>query len=276
MKNKNPFIKRAALAAVLLAGSTAWLVARPPPTNQLDRLSGHTDKQDRLGKQPGNTNLSTPSASQPVKILKASSLMGIMVQNQRGEDVGCIRDLVIDFNASRVAYCVLGVSSGVPSSEKLHAVPLRALQPSADGTSLTLNVEKENLARSESFDENNWPNMNNPAWGAGNPWDEKPGHTTSNPQSPKPPMKINKASSLIGATVNNQQGEGVGKIQDLLIDFNADRVVCYVVGSGSGLPNSENLRVVPMRAVQPSADGMSLTVGPRFTSPPPPMPPPRQ
>jgi sporulation protein YlmC with PRC-barrel domain len=178
MKNKNTDIKRAVLVALLLAGGSAGLIAQETPTtpatpappvnpaNPPDRTYGQSDKQERFDKKAGDTTAGIQSASQPMKINKASSLIGTTVKNQSGEDVGKIRDIVIDITGDRVAYCVLGVSPGVFNPEKLHAVPLRAFQPGADGTSLTLNIEKEKLARSEGFDKSNWPSMSNPAWGA--------------------------------------------------------------------------------------------------------------
>jgi len=172
MKSKNRHIKRAVLAALLLAGGSAGLIAqdtpatRPTPgtpANPADRTYGQSD---RLDKRAGDAIAGVQSASQPMKVNRASSLIGTTVRNQQGEEVGKIRDIVIDFTGDRVAYCVLGVSPGVFNAEKLHAVPLRAFQPSADGASLTLSIEKEKLARSEGFDKNNWPSINNPAWGA--------------------------------------------------------------------------------------------------------------
>ncbi len=169
MKKNTPFLKRAALVAVLLAASSGWLVAQdtpPAPTQAQNQVPGQPDAQNPLDKRPGDTSYSTQSASLPMKINKASSLIGTTVKNQKGEDVGKIRDVVINFSSDRVAYCVLGVSSGLLKPEKLHAVPLRALQPSSDGMSLTLNVDKDKFERSEGFNKSNWPDMGNPAWGA--------------------------------------------------------------------------------------------------------------
>jgi len=161
---KNPLIKRAVLAALLVAGGNAVLLAQVVPSYPPVQEPVRTEKTAVVGKKPVDT--ASMTQDQPAKLNKASSLIGIAVKNQKGEELGKIRDVVIDFTDERVAYCVLGASSGLLSSEKLHAVPLRALQPATDGASLTLNVDKETLANSAGFDKSSWPSMTKPAWGA--------------------------------------------------------------------------------------------------------------
>ena len=62
--------------------------------------------------------------------------------------------------------------TGIASSHKLHAVPLRALQPDSTGTALILNADKDKFARSEGFDKNNWPGVTTAVWGAEPFWKE--------------------------------------------------------------------------------------------------------
>jgi sporulation protein YlmC with PRC-barrel domain len=81
-----------------------------------------------------------------------------------------------------------------------------------------------------------------------------PGTASQAPQL----MKINKASSLIGATVKNQQGVSLGKIHDVVIDLNSERVAYAVLDSGAGLLNPQKLHAVPLRAFQADADGKTL------------------
>jgi sporulation protein YlmC with PRC-barrel domain len=197
---------------VLLIGSSAWLVAEPGtfkiPSNAQPRATWSSNQLFQAEKNvqpealPASPVTSTPtpgtppsttiasSSAQPQKINRASSLIGTTVKNQLGENVGKIRDVVINFSTEHVAYCVLDANPGVLNAEKLHAVPLQAFQPAADGTSLTLNVDKEKLAQSEGFDKNNWPDINNPAWGAEiqRLQSEKPG--TTDTQGLKQPDKF--------------------------------------------------------------------------------------
>jgi sporulation protein YlmC with PRC-barrel domain len=96
-------------------------------------------------------------------------LIGTKVKNQKGESLGSIKDVVVDFDTGRVSYCVLGVGQGAYETPRYLAVPLTALRPSANGTHLILNADKEKLAESQGFDRNNWPALNSPAWGAQSP-----------------------------------------------------------------------------------------------------------
>ena len=183
-KMNNPLIQRAVLAALLLAGGSAGLLAQIVPGYPPLQTPPRTEKPVVVDKKPGDTTSSTQD--QPTRLNKASSLIGTTVKNQKGEDLGKIRDVVIDFKNDRVAYCVLGFSSGkILSAEKFHAVPLQALQPGIDGGFLILNVDKESLARSEGFDKATWPSMAKPAWGA----EIKP-LTEEKPAALKPPGEL--------------------------------------------------------------------------------------
>jgi sporulation protein YlmC with PRC-barrel domain len=68
-------------------------------------------------------------------------------------------------------------------------------------------------------------------------------------------QKINRASELIGTTVKNEQGERLGKIRDLVVDFSSDKVGYAVLASDSGMLSAEKLHAVPLRAFHPSEDG---------------------
>ena len=171
-------IKKTVLVAVL-CGANTWLMAQyaTPPTDQ------GSSSRDASGRYSSNTSTNSESG-QPMKINKASELIGCTVKNPQGEKLGKIRDVVIDFQNDRVAYAVLGSESGILSAEKLHAVPLRAFQPSDDGTYLILNADKDKLAHAEGFDKNNWPSVTSPSWGAQPFWQENSGATGLENQTP--------------------------------------------------------------------------------------------
>jgi sporulation protein YlmC with PRC-barrel domain len=116
--------------------------------------------------------MSTMGSSVVTKANKASSLIGMDVKNQNGENLGEIKDVVINLNQEKVAYAVMQTGMGIMGTGKLHAVPLRAFQTSADGDHLILNADKDKLARAEGFDKENWPSLNTPAWGAEPFWQD--------------------------------------------------------------------------------------------------------
>jgi len=162
MKTKKTLVKRAALIAVLALGSSAWLSAQTTQERIGQPAGGLDLQQDKYAAGLGTNSQS----SQPLKINKGSSLIGTTVKNQQGETLGKITDLVIDFSTERVSYVVMDSASGVLIAQKLHAVPLRAFQPDAEGKSLILNAEKAKLDRAAGFSKDNWPAVATPAWGA--------------------------------------------------------------------------------------------------------------
>ena len=168
MKNTTA-TNRTALIAVLLIGSSAWLCAQYNP----GQPGQPADRTTRIEQKA--TNMTAAGQSQIMKANKASSLIGSTVKNQQGDKLGKIHDVVLDYNSDRVAYVVLATDSGILQSEKLHAVPLRAFQCAADGSSVILNADKDKLTRSEGFDKNNWPSLGTTAWGAEPFWRDNQG-----------------------------------------------------------------------------------------------------
>jgi hypothetical protein len=82
---------------------------------------------------------------------------------------------VVDFDDSRVAYCVLSVEHKLFATPKYLAVPLAALRSSSDGSRLSLNADKDKVAQAQGFDRDNWPSVINPAWGAQPFWQPQKG-----------------------------------------------------------------------------------------------------
>ena len=173
MKKTNTVTTGAALIAVLIVGSNALLGADYSQAQTGSQIN-NPDRQQIKMRSSTNTE---SQASQPLKINKAGALIGSTVKNQQGETLGKIHEVVIDLNADRVAYVVLATGTAVLGSQKLHAVPLRAFQPDAEGTALILNADKDKLARSEGFDKNNWPAVGTTTLGAEPFWKEDQGST---------------------------------------------------------------------------------------------------
>jgi sporulation protein YlmC with PRC-barrel domain len=125
----------------------------------------------------------------PVKVNKASSLIGMDVRNQKDEHLGHIKDLVIDWKTEGVSYAV--VSTGdkmlLDINEKLLAVPLNALTVSADQKCLVLNADKSKVEAAMGFDKNNWPSVSNPSWGAEPVWQKEAAQPAKEPEATTKP-----------------------------------------------------------------------------------------
>ena len=188
MKNTNQLVKQAALAAVLTLASSALLSAQTNQAQFGQPQSRPAYRPATITPDPGANS----QATQPLKINRASSLIGATVKNQQGLLLGKIHDLVIDLNSDRVAYAVLDSGAGLLNPQKLHAVPLRAFQADADGKTLILNADRQKLVQSEGFDKNNWPGVTTAAWGAEPFWKDAQA-TSSSPEATDAEARIIKA-----------------------------------------------------------------------------------
>lgn len=100
---------------------------------------------------------------------RGSKLIGANVENPQGENLGEIKDVVIDQNG-RVAYAVLAFGGFLGVGEKYHAVPWAALTPEpgqkpGERDRYILKIDQERLKNAPGFDRNNWPNMADRTWG---------------------------------------------------------------------------------------------------------------
>ena len=91
------------------------------------------------------------------KILSSSTITGQSVSNLKDENIGDIKDLMIDPNSGEVLYAVLSFGGFMGIGNKLFAIPLEALQFTDKDDTIRLDVSKEKLEDAPSFDEDNWP-----------------------------------------------------------------------------------------------------------------------
>lgn len=110
------------------------------------------------------TALST-SAIPTSPILSSSSISGDKVVNRQGEDLGDIKDLMIDVDNGRVAYAVLEFGGFLGLGSKLFAVPLTAMEVDTENHRFIFDQSKESLQNAPGFDKDNWPDFANRAWG---------------------------------------------------------------------------------------------------------------
>ena len=105
------------------------------------------------------------SSGLPGKFNKASSLIGMDVQNAEGQKLGDIKDIVIDLKKGKVSYAVLGAGGVLGIGEKLLAVPLSAFKQNTDRNCLVLQASKETISQAEGIG-HDWPSVESPSFGA--------------------------------------------------------------------------------------------------------------
>jgi sporulation protein YlmC with PRC-barrel domain len=158
MKNVKRLNRKVLIATVCVAAS-GWLTAQ----GQQGSIGQPDPSRQPQLQEPATTT----SPDQPMLMVnKCSKLVGSKVKDPQGELLGKIADVIVDFDTGRVSYCALKVKESGFGEAKYLAVPLAALHPSVDGLYLILNADKQKVAQAKGFNRNDWPSVNNPAWGA--------------------------------------------------------------------------------------------------------------
>lgn len=100
-------------------------------------------------------------------VLSSSTLNGDKIVSPEGEDLGTLKDIMIDTSYSEVAYAVMSRGGIVGMGEKLFAVPWGLLTVDGENKRLVLDADPEVLDNSPGFDSDNWPQFSDVEWGAG-------------------------------------------------------------------------------------------------------------
>jgi sporulation protein YlmC with PRC-barrel domain len=87
----------------------------------------------------------------------ASTIIGNKVVNPEGEELGSIKDLMIDLDDGQIAYAVLSFGGFLGLGDKLFAIPLEALTFETEDHTAILDVDKEMLKNAPGFDKDHWP-----------------------------------------------------------------------------------------------------------------------
>ena len=98
------------------------------------------------------------------RLMGADTLIGDDVYNNKDEDLGDIKEIMLDLNSGRIAYAVLSFGGFLGIADKLFAVPWSALKLDAANKRLLLTVEKERLESAPGFNKDDWPDMADPRW----------------------------------------------------------------------------------------------------------------
>ncbi len=101
------------------------------------------------------------------KLMGADTLLGNDVYNKNGDDLGDIKEFMIDMASGKIAYAVLSFGGLLGMGDKLFAVPWAALTLDTANKRFTLNVAKEALKEAPGFNQDRWPTMSDKTWASG-------------------------------------------------------------------------------------------------------------
>jgi sporulation protein YlmC with PRC-barrel domain len=100
------------------------------------------------------------------RLMGADTLMGEDVYNRQEEDLGDIKEIMIDMQSGQIAYAVLSFGGILGMGDKLFAVPWQALQLDTVNKRFILDCTKEKLENAPGFDKDRWPDMASAEFGS--------------------------------------------------------------------------------------------------------------
>lgn len=219
--------------------------------------------------------------------LRASEVQGMSIQNEAGQDLGNVRDLVLDTNQGKVKYIAVAYGGFLGLGSKLFAVPFEAFEVRTqdDDHVLLLNVNEETLRKAPGFDSDSWPNMADAEFARsidahygtnrradvrqadeGADVDIRAGDTNIQVDvdqdrpaiqqqdrevrdSDEPAgMAVHRSDDIIGMEVVNAANENVGSINDLMIDLQSGEIRYAALSVGGLLGVGDSLHAVPWKS----------------------------
>ncbi len=122
-------------------------------TNQTDYVS-----RDTYGMYKGSGKGPGPA------LMGADTLLGNNVYNPADENLGSIKEFMIDMASGRISYAVLSYGGFLGMGDRLFAVPWRALKLDTVNHRFTLDASKDKLKNAPGFDKDHWPSMADKSW----------------------------------------------------------------------------------------------------------------
>jgi sporulation protein YlmC with PRC-barrel domain len=179
--------------------------------------------------------------------MRLNQLIGKDVRNAQGEDLGDIKDVVVDLNNGRVHYVVLSFGGFLGLGDKQFAYPLKVFKPAADRDELVLNVDKERLKKAPGFEQAREPDWNRPEYRG--QVDKYFGDMVQ--VEPRPNMRLIRGSNLIGKDVNGSDGKQLGEIEDVVVSLIDGDVRYAVLAFDKSWSLGEKRFVFPLKAFKP-------------------------
>jgi len=112
-------------------------------------------------------SVTDPTRGPGPELMGAETLCGNSVYNQNDEDLGVIKEIMLNMRTGRVSYAVLSFGGFLSVGEKFFAVPWDALVLDTKNKRFVLNVEKYQLEKAPGFDKDKWPDMADSTWADG-------------------------------------------------------------------------------------------------------------
>jgi sporulation protein YlmC with PRC-barrel domain len=150
MKKHSVFLGMLAVLSLMLVSGV--FAQQPAPSEQSKSAS-------QSSQSPSSVSGAKPDTLTAVQgmLLSTETLLGSDVKNPQGQDVGDLKQLMLDPHTGRVRYAVVAIGGFLGMGEKTVIVPWYALEVARDGTSLVLNVSPQMLHQTPAYEKSKEP-----------------------------------------------------------------------------------------------------------------------
>jgi sporulation protein YlmC with PRC-barrel domain len=250
MKRKLQIITIASAASFLAFTALAQETpnAKPSPIETSQQHFARAARAERLGRAE-----------------KASDLIGMEVKNYQNEKLGKVNDLAVDLETGRIVQVILSSGGVLGVGDTLVAVPPGALHRDATVNVIHLNADKEKLKAAPRFEMTKWAECceSNHVAEVYRYYGEEPYFNATYQITPTPNSStrlgyVQKASKVMDLSVKNLQDEKLGKVENLMVDLPAGRVVAVIVSSGGFLGIGDELSAIPPTALRLNSERDTL------------------
>ena len=142
---KKPSVLLGMLAVLILIMVSGVLAQQPAPPEQSKSASQSSQSPPTVSGRKPDVLTAVPGV-----LLSTETLLGSNVKNPQGQDVGDLKQLMLDPHAGRVMYAVVAMGGFLGMGEKTVIVPWNALEVARDGKSLVLNVSSQMLQQASA------------------------------------------------------------------------------------------------------------------------------
>lgn len=97
------------------------------------------------------------------RLLSATSLMSDDVTNLEDENLGTVKDLMVNLETGEIQYAVLAFGGVLGMGDKYFAIPWSAIYVDTDEEEMVMNIDRAVLEEAEGFDKDDWPQFSHEA-----------------------------------------------------------------------------------------------------------------
>jgi sporulation protein YlmC with PRC-barrel domain len=210
---------------------------------------------------------------------RVSVLLDLTVQDQAGESLGDVDDLVLNLRTMCLDYLILSPDAALALENDLVAVPWQAVAVRGDATedldnqALVLSIDSEALQNAPGFAAEGEPDLTEETWdldlrdfwtenltgtgemtgttgmfcGSGQEGQGDTGSTDAQGQT----NGLNRAvmaQQILGVDIQDAEGQNLGEVEDVIVDVQSGAIRYFVVAAGGFLGIGEKMIPVPLNA----------------------------